>query len=104
MPRVAESRSKVLMKVNAELLVKLRKERSCSQDELAIASGLNLRTIQRVEKYATASPQTKKALAAALQIDTRGLDNEELRKVMRSAHRVAGLIRRKLGARGLNIT
>ena len=67
------------MKVNAELIVKLRKERSWSQDELAIASGLNLRTIQRVEKYASASLQSKKALAAALDIDTRDLDNEEIR-------------------------
>jgi transcriptional regulator with XRE-family HTH domain len=67
------------MKVNAELIVKLRKERSWSQDELAIASGLNLRTIQRVEKYASASLQSKKALAAALDIDTRDLDSEEVR-------------------------
>jgi transcriptional regulator with XRE-family HTH domain len=67
------------MKVNAELIVKLRKERSWSQDELAIASGLNLRTIQRVEKYASASLQSKKALAAAFDIDTRDLDNEEIR-------------------------
>jgi transcriptional regulator with XRE-family HTH domain len=66
------------MKVNAELIVKFRKERSWSQDELAIASGLNLRTIQRVEKSASASLQTKKALAAALDIDTRDLDNEEI--------------------------
>jgi transcriptional regulator with XRE-family HTH domain len=64
------------MKVNAELIVKLRKERSWSQDELAIASGLNLRTIQRVERHASASLQSKKALAAALDIDTRDLDNE----------------------------
>ena len=67
------------MKVNAELIVKLRKERSWSQDELAIASGLNLRTIQRVEKHASASLQSKKALAAALDIDTRDLENEEVR-------------------------
>ena len=67
------------MKVNAELIVKLRKERSWSQDELAIASGLNLRTVQRVEKYASASLQSKKALASALDIDTRDLDNEEIR-------------------------
>ena len=67
------------MKVNAELVVKLRKDRSWSQDELAIASGLNLRTIQRVEKHASASLQTKKALASALDIDTRDLDTEELR-------------------------
>ena len=67
------------MKVNAELIVKLRKERSWSQEELAIASGLNLRTIQRVEKHASSSLQSKKALAAALDIDTRDLDSEELR-------------------------
>jgi transcriptional regulator with XRE-family HTH domain len=67
------------MNVNAELIVKLRKERSWSQDELAIASGLNLRTIQRIEKYASASLQSKKALAAALEIDIRDLDNEDVR-------------------------
>ena len=67
------------MKVNAELIVRLRRERSWSQDELAIASGLNLRTVQRVEKYASASLQSKKALASALDIDTRALDYEETR-------------------------
>jgi transcriptional regulator with XRE-family HTH domain len=67
------------MRVNAELIIKLRKKRSWSQDELAAASGLNLRTIQRVEKHASASLQSKKALAAAFDIDTRDLDNEGLR-------------------------
>ena len=64
------------MKINAELVVQLRKKRSWSQDELAVASGLNLRTIQRIEKDASASLQSKKALAAALDIDTRDLENE----------------------------
>lgn len=67
------------MKVNADLIIKLRHQRSWSQDELAIASGLNLRTVQRVEKHASASLQSKKALAAALDIDTRDLNKEELR-------------------------
>lgn len=67
------------MKINAELVARLRRERSWSQDELAIAAGLNLRTVQRVEKYASASLQTKKALAVALDIDARDLDDEELR-------------------------
>ena len=67
------------MNVNAELIVKLRKERSWSQDELAIAAGLNLRTIQRVEKCGSASLQSKKALAAALGISTQDLNNEEVR-------------------------
>jgi len=65
------------MKVNAALIAKLRKERSWSQDELAGASGLNLRTIQRIEKDGSASLQSKKALAAAFDIDTRDLDSEE---------------------------
>src|SRR5689334_3639621 len=67
------------MKVNAELIVKLRKKRSWSQEELAVASRLNLRTVQRVEKDGSASLQSKKALAAALGIDTHDLDNEEIR-------------------------
>ncbi len=67
------------MRVNAELVVRRRKERSWSQEELAAASGLNLRTIQRVERHASASLQTKKALAAALDIDARDLDHEEVR-------------------------
>ena len=67
------------MKINAELVVRLRKERSWTQDELAIASGLNLRTVQRVEKDASASLQTKKALAVAFDIDTHDLDNEGIR-------------------------
>jgi transcriptional regulator with XRE-family HTH domain len=67
------------MNINADLVIKLRRKRSWSQDELAIASGLNLRTVQRVEKHAAASLQTKKALAAALDIDTRDLDTEEIR-------------------------
>lgn len=66
------------MKVNAELVVKLRKERSWSPDELAIAAGLDLRTVQRVEKHGLASLQTKKALASALAIDARDLDTEKL--------------------------
>ena len=64
------------MKINAELLSELRSERSWSQEELAIASGLNLRTIQRIEKDGVASLQSKKALAAAFDIDPRDLNGE----------------------------
>jgi transcriptional regulator with XRE-family HTH domain len=76
---MSESRSGVSMKVNAELIARLRRERSWSQDELAVVSGLNLRTVQRVEKHASASLQTKKALAAAFDLDPRDLDSEEVR-------------------------
>ena len=66
------------MNINVELLLKLRRDKSWSQDELAIASGLNIRTIQRIEKEASASLQSRKALASAFDIDLRDLDIEEL--------------------------
>ena len=66
------------MKINAELIKRLRKEKSWSQEELAIGAGLNLRTIQRIEKEASASLRSKKALASALEIDIQDLDYEEM--------------------------
>jgi transcriptional regulator with XRE-family HTH domain len=57
------------MRVNAELVAQLRKRYAWSQDELATAAGLNLRTIQRIEGVGTASLQSAKALAAALEIE-----------------------------------
>jgi transcriptional regulator with XRE-family HTH domain len=66
------------MKTNAELIIKLRKDKSWSQDELALASGLNLRTIQRIEKESTASLQSRKALASALDIDIQDLNIKEM--------------------------
>ena len=65
------------MKINVDLVLKARKQKSWSQDELAIASGLNLRTIQRIESEASASLQSKKALASALDLDVQDLDCEE---------------------------
>jgi len=66
------------MKVNAHLIVELRQQKSWSQDELAIACGLNLRTIQRIENMGSASLQSKKALASALDIDILELEYKEL--------------------------
>lgn len=65
------------MKINADLILTLRKKRAWSQRELAIAAGLNLRTIQRIEREAAASLHSKKALASALDIDIQDLDHEE---------------------------
>ena len=62
------------MKINAELLIKLRHKQAWSQDELSIASGLSLRTIQRIETEASASLQSKKALASVFNIDIQDLD------------------------------
>ena len=68
------------MKIHVGLVLKARKQKSWSQEELAIASGLNLRTIQRIESEASASLQSLKALASALEIDTQDLNIED--KVM----------------------
>ena len=65
------------MKIKTELLLRARRQRSWSQDELAIASGLNLRTIQRIESEGSASLQSRKALAAALDLDVLDLEREE---------------------------
>jgi transcriptional regulator with XRE-family HTH domain len=65
------------MKINRSLLLALRKQRAWSQDELAVAAGLNLRTVQRIERSGTASLQSKKALAAAFNIEISDLDAPE---------------------------
>jgi len=65
------------MKINRNLILALRKQRSWSQDELAVASGLNLRTVQRIERSGSVSLQSKKALAAAFNIDVNDLDSPE---------------------------
>ena len=69
------------MKINAELVLDLRHKKSWSQDELAIAAGLNLRTIQRIEREGSASLQSKKALASALDIDVFDLEFKEVIKM-----------------------
>jgi DNA-binding XRE family transcriptional regulator len=69
------------MKINAELVLELRGKKSWSQDELALVAGVNLRTIQRVEKEASASLQTKKALASAFGIHISDLEPKESSKM-----------------------
>jgi transcriptional regulator with XRE-family HTH domain len=63
------------MRVNAELVAELRKKLAWSQDELATAAGLNLRTVQRIESVGTASLQSAKALASALEIELGDLEH-----------------------------
>ena len=71
------------MKINAQLIVTLRNRRSWSQEELATAAGLNLRTIQRIESDGVASLQSRKALASAFDVDVNELDTQE-RRLMRT--------------------
>jgi DNA-binding XRE family transcriptional regulator len=66
------------MKINSALVLEQRLKRAWNKDQLARFSGLSHRTIQRVEKEATGSLETKKALAATFEIDANDLDYEEL--------------------------
>src|SRR5262245_5263118 len=51
------------LKVDTDRIKQLRRERAMSQDELAGAAGLSVRTIQRIETEGIASLESKKALA-----------------------------------------
>ncbi|MCA9512571.1 MAG: helix-turn-helix transcriptional regulator [Myxococcales bacterium] len=50
-------------------LAALRDRRGWSQEELARAAGLSTRTVQRLESGAAASLETRKALAAAFDVE-----------------------------------
>lgn len=52
----------------------LRRNRGWSQEHLAALSGLNVRTIQRVESGKRASLETLMALASALEVDVSTLE------------------------------
>jgi len=59
------------------MLVKsLRQKHNWSQEQLAQLSGLNIRTIQRVEKGESVGLETLKSLAAVFEIDVNMLKNE----------------------------
>ncbi|MCC2618093.1 helix-turn-helix domain-containing protein [Aestuariibacter halophilus] len=57
-------------------LKQLRLSRHLSQEQLAQMAGLNVRTIQRIESGQTASLESQKCLAAALDIDINTLNQE----------------------------
>ena len=59
------------------LIQKLRLKRGWSQQQLADASGLNVRTIQRIEAGKPASTETLKSIAAVFEIDFSTLNAEE---------------------------
>lgn len=58
------------------ILKQLRISRHLSQDQLAQMSGLNVRTIQRIESGHNASLESLKCLASALEVDIETLNRE----------------------------
>ncbi|MBR9883422.1 MAG: helix-turn-helix transcriptional regulator [Oceanospirillales bacterium] len=65
------------MKIDLELVKKLRADKAWSQEELAVAADLSLRTVQRIEKEGRASLESKKAIASAFGIKASNLDMKE---------------------------
>ncbi|MEW6990506.1 helix-turn-helix domain-containing protein [Colwelliaceae bacterium 6441] len=59
------------------ILKQLRVSRHLSQEQLAIMSGLNVRTIQRIESGHNASTESLKCLASALEVDIDTLNQEK---------------------------
>ncbi|WP_105199068.1 MULTISPECIES: helix-turn-helix domain-containing protein [unclassified Pseudoalteromonas] len=59
-------------------LKQLRLSRQLSQEQLAQMSGLNVRTVQRIESGANASLESQKCLAAALDVDLATLNQEKV--------------------------
>lgn len=57
------------MDINAELIKTSRTNRNWTQQHLAEACGVSLRTIQRVERYGNASNETVMALASVLEVE-----------------------------------
>ncbi|WP_157957856.1 DUF805 domain-containing protein [Aliidiomarina celeris] len=61
------------MNINSEKVKQLRVQKGWSQEQLSEFCGVNLRTIQRLEKRGTASQETLKALAAVFEVDAQTL-------------------------------
>jgi transcriptional regulator with XRE-family HTH domain len=57
------------MRVDSALIKKLRAAKPWTQDQLAEACGLDLRTIQRIESNGRASSESVRALAAVFEVD-----------------------------------
>lgn len=58
----------VQMNIDGEAVRALRERKSWSQEHLAAAAGLSVRTVQRVEAENVASAETRLAIAAALDV------------------------------------
>ncbi|MBB1269711.1 helix-turn-helix transcriptional regulator [Shewanella sp. SR44-3] len=72
------------MKINTEKVIAERRLRAWSQQHLADASGVSLRTIQRVENNGTSSLETVKALASCLELEVSSLFVPDI--IPRKAH------------------
>ncbi|RZQ55945.1 hypothetical protein CWI82_01120 [Pseudidiomarina tainanensis] len=56
------------MNINSDKVKQLRENKGWSQEQLSELCAVNLRTIQRLEKRGSASPETLKALASVFEV------------------------------------
>jgi transcriptional regulator with XRE-family HTH domain len=70
------------------IVQKMRLERGWSQQQLADLSGLNVRTIQRIENGQSASLESFKALGAAFNVDFSRLQEEAVRDVVSNPEQI----------------
>ena len=62
------------VKINSELVKKLRKEKSWTQEDLAEQSGIHSRTIQRLESQGNAAVRSLNAISLALGVESYTLE------------------------------
>ncbi|MCJ8314699.1 MAG: helix-turn-helix transcriptional regulator [Saccharospirillaceae bacterium] len=65
------------MLVNAQKIKAHRIKLDWTQQQLADACGVSMRTIQRVERYGKASNETSMALAAVFEVDKQSIIEEQ---------------------------
>lgn len=83
--------------INSELLKSLRLKKSWSQEKLANASGLSLRTIQRAESTGKASLETRLAVSTVLGIKPDCLEYQSNNSESRSRGATYGFIGAGIG-------
>ena len=66
------------MRINANLVKQFRSDKNWTQQHLADACGVSLRTVQRVERYGTASNETLMALASVFEIKQADIQEPEI--------------------------
>ena len=72
------------MEVHTVIVQQMRLKKGWSQQQLADLSGLNVRTIQRIERGQSASLESFKALGAAFDVDFSELQEEAVRDIART--------------------
>ncbi|WP_143872677.1 helix-turn-helix domain-containing protein [Catenovulum sediminis] len=80
------------MSLSSAKIKSLRKERGWSQEHLSQVSGLSCRTVQRIEKEGSASPESLMALASAFSMSPSELQTEYKANIGNGAISFSGMI------------